>query len=125
MGPTPLETRVQGLCRKLKLPAVARDAARLSSEVSRQGAESLAHLTELLDTELKERQLRREARRIKEASFPVIKTLEGSDFRRVPRGPRADMHRARLGAALHKASEPRRARRNSLVGMDHLGGYFK
>jgi DNA replication protein DnaC len=76
-----VEVRLSALCRSLRLPAVGRDAARCAAESVRQGVDPLAYLMGLLETELDERGSRRAQRRIKEAGFPVIKTLDGFDFR--------------------------------------------
>jgi DNA replication protein DnaC len=89
MSTTILETRVQELCHELKLPSVARDAQRLAEEAARQGQGAFAYLLELLETELRERHERRAQRRIREAGFPLVKTLEGFDFGRAPHLPEA------------------------------------
>lgn len=83
-GSAALETEVVGLCRTLKLPAVARDGARLAEEAARQGIGLLEYLCQLLQTEVAERAARRGERRLKEAAFPRIKTLESFDFTRNP-----------------------------------------
>ena len=82
-----LELRTSQLCRELKLPAIGRDAARLSKEAIRQATEPLAYVVELLETELEERRQRRAQRRQKEANFPVVKTMEGFDFKRASHLP--------------------------------------
>jgi len=82
-----LEGHVVELCRELKLPAVARDAARLATEAKRQGTDPLTYLVELFEIELAERRERRAKRRTREACFPVVKTLEGFDFSRAPHLP--------------------------------------
>ena len=83
------EVRVVELCKMLRLPAIRRDAGRLSMEVARQGLGHLGFLKQLLETECSERIERRAARRIKEAGFPQIKTLESFDFSRAPHLPEA------------------------------------
>lgn len=85
----PLFSLLGRLCRTLKLPAVARNAPRLASEANRQGIEPLSYLVQLLESEVDERFERRAARRIKEAAFPLVKTLEGFDFSRAPQLPEA------------------------------------
>lgn len=75
------------LCRALKLPTVARESEHLASEASRQGRSHLEFLQDLLQAEVDERSLRRAARRVHEAGFPLQKTLEGFDFRRNPAIP--------------------------------------
>ncbi len=96
-GSLPMEATVETWCRILKLPAVARNAARLAAEVSRQGVEPLVYLAELLEMEVAERAERRAVRRTKEASFPLIKTLEGFDFRRAPDVPEARIRQLASG----------------------------
>ena len=87
MNAIAMESTVTQLCRALRLPAVGRDAARLSLEAERQGQAPLEYLAELLQTEIEERQVRRAARRTKEAGFPIVKTLEGFDFSKAPHLP--------------------------------------
>lgn len=82
-----LGSRVVELCRELKLPSVARDAARCATEAARQGTDPLCYLVDLLETELAERRARRAQRRTHEAGFPLVKTLEGFDFNRAPHLP--------------------------------------
>lgn len=82
-----LEIRIVELCRALKLPAVGRDATRLAREAVRQSVNPLAYVVDLLETELEERRTRRAQRRVKEANFPVAKTLEGFDFKRASHLP--------------------------------------
>lgn len=82
-----LELRVVELCKEMKLPAVARDAARKAVEAARQGTGPLVYLVALLETELAERRARRAHRRTREAGFPVVKTLESFDFSRAPHLP--------------------------------------
>ena len=81
--------RLSALCRSLRLPAVGRDATRCAAEAVRQGVEPLSYLIDLLETELNERADRRASRRIKEAGFPVVKTLDGFDFEHAPHLPEA------------------------------------
>ncbi len=98
-----LEAHLLGLCRELKLPAVARDAARLASEACRQGTDPLAYLAELLETEQRERRERRAVRRTKEAHFPVVKTFEGFDFSRAPHLPETLLRRLSGGDYIERA----------------------
>jgi DNA replication protein DnaC len=88
-GSMPMESLVLALCRTLKLPTVGRNAAREAEEALRQGTDPLAYLLRLLELEIEERDGRRAARRLKEAGIPLMKTLEGFDFRRVPEVPEA------------------------------------
>jgi DNA replication protein DnaC len=84
MAMIPVEAEVTALCHTLKLPAVGRDAVRLANEACRQGTAHLNYLVQLLEIEHRERDARRTARGLKEAGFPLVKTLEGFDFKRAP-----------------------------------------
>ena len=95
--------RLVELCRKLRLPSVARDAERSAVEAERQGKSHLSFVLDLLETEVEERCLRRAARRIKEANFPVLKTLEGFDFRRATHLPEARIRKLFDGDYIEKA----------------------
>lgn len=100
---TPLFSLLGRLCRTLKLPAVARNAPRLASEANRQGIEPLSYLVQLLESEVDERFERRAARRIKEAGFPLVKTLEGFDFSRSPQLPQSRIRQLADGGYIEQA----------------------
>ena len=70
------------LCKALKLPTVAREAERLANEAGRQEVTHLAYLEQLLELEMADRAERRAYRRMREAGFPLVKTMEGFDFTR-------------------------------------------
>lgn len=91
------------LCQTLKLLAVGRDAVRLAEEARRQGTAHLDYLGELLKTECRERETRRAARRIKEAGFPLVKTLEGFDFRRASHLPEVLLRELTAGHYIDQA----------------------
>lgn len=95
--------QLRELCRQLRLPAIARDAERCAAEALRQGLDPLIYLVQLLQTELDERIARRTARRLKEAGFPVVKTLEGFDFQRAPHLPEGQLRRLFDGDYIDKA----------------------
>jgi DNA replication protein DnaC len=75
---------VQQQCKQLGLPAVARHCAGLAGAAERQHQPYLSYLEALLAAELEEREQRAIARRIREAHFPAVKTLEGFDFAQTP-----------------------------------------
>lgn len=81
------------LCKQLRLPGIARNAERVAQEATRQGTDPLTFLIELLQAEVDERGERRTTRRLKEAGFPVVKTLAGFDFRRAPTLPETRIRR--------------------------------
>lgn len=84
-------TLLEALCQDLKLPVVAREAPTLAEAAQRQGLTPLAYLIQVLEQEVSERAARRAARRLKEAGFPLVKTLEGFDFRRSSDLPEAQL----------------------------------
>lgn len=85
----PLESVLLELCKSLRLPTIARNGPRLAQEAKRQAKEPLSFLIELLENELAERADRRAQRCIKEAGFPIVKTLDGFDFSRAAHLPEA------------------------------------
>ena len=99
------ESRVMELCKALRLPALRRDSVRVAGEAARQGIGHLGFLEQLLETEWSERIERRAARRIKEAGFPQIKTLESFDFSRAPHLPEALIRELAEGRYI-EAAEP-------------------
>jgi len=99
------EVRIVELCKTLRLPAFRRDAGRLAVEAARQGLGHLVFLKQLLETEYSERIERRAARRIKEAGFPQIKTLESFDFSRAAHLPEALIRQLAEGRYI-EAAEP-------------------
>lgn len=77
------------LCQTLNLPTVAREALPLAEAALRQGVAPMTYLTQVLELEVQARAARRAARRLKEAGFPSVKTLESFDFHRAPQLPEA------------------------------------
>lgn len=98
-----LDLQVRSLCKTLKLPSVGRDAARLASEATRQKLRHLPYLHQLLETEVAERAERRTSRRIREAGFPVLKTLDSFDFGKAPHLPEALIRELAEGGYIDQA----------------------
>ena len=69
-------------CKPLRLPTIASSCERLAQEAIRERHTHLRFLDALLEAELEERRIRAVARRIQEARFPAVKTLEEFDFAR-------------------------------------------
>ena len=67
-------------CKPLRLPTIALSCERLAQEAIRERHTHLHFLDALLEAELQERRLRAVARRIQEARFPQVKTLDEFDF---------------------------------------------
>src|SRR5580658_11087452 len=68
------------LCKPLHLPTVATQAVRLAEQAAKEKQSPLSFLEALLSAEVEEREQNAVARRIKEAHFPKVKTLEEFDF---------------------------------------------
>lgn len=97
------KTPIQELCHRLRLPAIQRDAESLAQTFRRQGGDPADYLLQLLTAEIEERDERRNARRLKEAAFPIVKTLEGFDFGRNPHIPENLVRQLAKGAYIDKA----------------------
>lgn len=66
------------------LPAVAQHWERLAAEAGRKRQSHPEYLADLLHLEVQQRRERRIARRIQDARFPVLKTLDGFRFEEQP-----------------------------------------
>jgi len=71
---------IRELCKPLHLPTVATQALRMAEQAAKEKLNHLGYLEALLSSEVEERQQNAAARRIKEARFPKVKTLEDFDF---------------------------------------------
>jgi len=70
--------------RELRLPSVAAQWERLAATASKKRQPYPDYLADLVHLELTDRTERRVQRRIKEARFPALKTLDGFDFEAQP-----------------------------------------
>lgn len=68
----------------LKLPVFLREYHKIGGECARGNGDYARFLLELSELELIEREARRAERRVKEAAFPLKKTLDGFDFAAIP-----------------------------------------
>lgn len=91
------------LCQTLKLPTVAREAEPLAAAAQRQGQGPLAYLQQVLELEGAARAAHRAARRLKEAGFPLPKTLASFDFPRAPTLPEAQLRQLAEGDYIDRA----------------------
>ena len=83
--PQPIEqAAIQQYARQLYLTTVADQFARLAEDAVRKKQSHLSYLEALLGAEVEERERRAVLRRIKEAHFPAVKTLEEFDFQAAP-----------------------------------------
>ncbi len=70
--------------RQLKLPAMRREYAPLAGVCEKERADYRSYLLRLCEHEVHERERRAAERRIKQAGFPVVKTLDTFDFKAQP-----------------------------------------
>jgi DNA replication protein DnaC len=68
----------------LKLPTFLREHEKLARQCAAEGADHLRYLLRLAELELIEREQRTVERRIREAHFPTIKSLDSFDFQAIP-----------------------------------------
>jgi DNA replication protein DnaC len=93
-----LEALVEAHARELHLPAIRQRFRTLAAEATREQQTPLAYLAALLEAEVCERAERRERRRLLDAKFPVIKTLQEFRFDDNPAVPRATIAALAEGA---------------------------
>ena len=91
--------------KQLHLPAVGGQCARLAAEAVTAQPDPLTYLEALLGAEIEERTHRLVERRIREAHFPVLKTLEQFQFAEAPTISAARIRTLAEGAYL-AAAEP-------------------
>ncbi len=90
-------------CKRLQLPAVSAQCSRLAEEAVKAHHSHLAYLEALLGAELDERERRAIDRRLREAHFPRVKTLEEFDFAAAPTIPAATLRSLAEGEYLRRA----------------------
>ena len=68
----------------LKLPTFLREHDKLARQCAAEGVDHTAYLLRLAELELLERERRTVERRIREARFPAVKSLDSFDFAAIP-----------------------------------------
>ena len=68
----------------LKLPTFLREYDKLARQCAAEGVDHVRYLLRLAELELIERERRTVERRIKEARFPAVKSLDSFDFQALP-----------------------------------------
>ena len=68
----------------LKLPSFLREYDKLARQCAAEGVDHTSYLLRLAELELIERERRMVERRIKEARFPAVKSLDSFDFLALP-----------------------------------------
>lgn len=78
------EAAIQQYAKQLRLPTLGGQFARLAGEAVKEKQSHLSYLEALLEAEVEERDRKAMGRRIQEARFPSVKTLEEFDFQIAP-----------------------------------------
>jgi DNA replication protein DnaC len=79
-----LDIRLPILLRQLRLPTVAANYRRFAQEAAQSGQPYEEYLLALLEHEANQRDVNRRKRRIREARFPLLRTLDEFDFAALP-----------------------------------------
>jgi DNA replication protein DnaC len=79
-----LEIRLKDLLRQLRLPTVAANFSKLAREAADSGQPYEEYLLALLEQEVSQRDVNRRKRRLREARFPLLQTLDAYDFAAMP-----------------------------------------
>src|SRR5690348_13534899 len=74
------EAAIRQYARQLRLPTVGGQFDRLAEQAVKAKQSHVSYLEALLEAEVEERGRKAMARRIQEARFPAVKTLEEFDF---------------------------------------------
>lgn len=99
------QSTIRDYARQLRLPTLGSQFVKLAEEAARQKLGHVAYLEALLSAELEERERHAVARRITEAKFPKVKTLEEFHFEEAPIIPAARIRKLAEGGYLSR-SEP-------------------
>jgi DNA replication protein DnaC len=68
----------------LKLPTFLREYDKIARQCATEGVDHVRYLLRLVELELIDRERRTVERRIKEARFPAVKSLDSFDFQALP-----------------------------------------
>ena len=79
-----VDVRLPILLRQLRLPTVAANYRKLAQEAAQTGQPYEAYLLRLVEQEVNQREINRRKRRVQEARFPVLHTLDEFDFAAIP-----------------------------------------
>ena len=99
------QSTIRQYTRQLRLPTVGGQYLKLAEEAVQQKHGHVTYLEALLGAEVEERERNAVARRIQEAKFPKVKTLEDFRFEQAPHLPAAQIRQLAEGGYLSR-SEP-------------------
>ena len=102
----PLEVAgIQQICKRLHMPTIAAQCARLAEQAIKEKQGHLMYLEMLLEAEMEERERNVVGRRLKEAHFPKVKTMEEFNFEVASHLPVAQLRKLTEGQYIDK-TEP-------------------
>jgi DNA replication protein DnaC len=99
------QSTIRQYTRQLRLPTIGGQYVKLAEEAAKQKHGHVTYLEALLGAEVEERERNAVARRIQEAKFPKVKTLEDFHFEEAPHLPAAQIRQLAEGGYLSR-SEP-------------------
>ena len=99
------EAAIRQYAKQLHLPTLGGQFARLAEQAVKEQQSHLSYLEALMEGEVEERGRKAMARRIQEAHFPAVKTLEEFDFQCAPHLPVP--LRVAWGPRVHPPGRPR------------------
>jgi DNA replication protein DnaC len=105
---------------QLRLPTIGGQFLKMAEEAVKQKLAHVAYLEALLAAEVEERERNAIARRVQEAKFPKVKTLEDFHFQETPHIPAAQIRKLAEGGYLSR-SEPIIFLGDTGTGKTHLG----
>jgi DNA replication protein DnaC len=88
---------IKQFCRRLHMPTVGLQCVRLAEQAIKEKRSHLAFLEALLEAEVEEREKNVVARRMKDAHFPKVKTLDEFDFETASHLPAARLRKLAEG----------------------------
>lgn len=97
------ESTIAEYARELRLPTLGGQFRSLAEQAAKQGQSHLSYLETLLELEVEERTRNAISRRIVEAHFPKVKTLEEFEFEKAPQVSAARIRNLSDGDYLNRA----------------------
>lgn len=87
-----LEASIKAACKELRLPTIGARAGAVAKEATRAKQTHLAYLWALVEAELEDRGERRRNRRVRDAKFPRLKTIDDFNFQEASHIPAATIY---------------------------------
>ncbi|MGH2792025.1 MAG: IS21-like element helper ATPase IstB [Actinomycetota bacterium] len=97
-----LEASIKDACKVLRLPTIGSRSGALAAEAVSAQQTHLSYLWALLEAELEDRGERRQRRRVHEARFPRLKTIDDFHFEDAPHIPAATIYELATGGFIER-----------------------